>query len=52
VEQAILQVAVQVPGIIVIGYVFLKVLEMHMEERKTTLEKLVDAIDSLREAFR
>ena len=51
-EQALIQVAIQVPAILVIGYVFLRVLEMVMDERKTTLEKLISAIDSLKETLR
>ena len=47
-EQVILQIAVQVPALALVSFVFLRVLQLVLDIQGKKLDRLSDAIDELR----
>jgi len=47
-EQVIVQVAIQVPALTLVSFVFLRVLQLVLDIQGKKLDRLSDAIDELR----
>jgi len=47
-EQVIVQVAIQVPALALVSFVFLRVLQLVLDIQGKKLDRLSDAIDELR----
>lgn len=42
-EEALIQAAIQVPSVVVLGYIFLRVLQMVLDVQGRKLDRLADA---------
>ena len=51
-ETALTQVAIQVPAVLVLGYVFIRVLTMVMDVQGRKIDRLADAVDTLTHEIR